>query len=464
MRIMKRALTIGCGSVLTAVGCGKTPSGSAEREGGSSVTAPDGGGDGLAGATAGDASSGRIPDASATADVSVPTEAASPLSKCSGAVHSTSTAGTVPAAPALTVPSGFTLQAVASVPSARELAALPNGDLLVATSGGTVYIVPNADSAGAAGAALTFATIPDTPAQGIAFDARTCTVYVSSQHDIYSMAYADGQVSAAPGQPIAEVRTGQVAPMSDGDVHTTTSIAVAGGSVFAGVGSSCNACIEVDPTRATVQQMNPDGSGRATRATRIRNAIALAENPATGTLWAGGAGQDDLVEDHPYEFFDAVTSHPGVADYGWPDCEEDHVAYTQQGASCAGTVAPIIELPAYSTIIGAVFYPAVPSGAHAFPQKYRGSLFLTAHGSWHQNGAVFVSAPLVALVPMNGDAPATPVNWNDPTVQWATFVGGFQNPAGTARVARPTGITVGALGSLFIADDQNGLVYRVRPM
>ena len=33
--------------------------------------------------------------------------------------------------------------------------------------------------------------------------------------------------------------------------------------------------------------MGPDGAGMTTRATQLRNAIALAINPATGTLWAG---------------------------------------------------------------------------------------------------------------------------------------------------------------------------------
>ena len=71
-----------------------------------------------------------------------------------------------------------------------------------------------------------------------------------------------------------------------------------------------------------------------TRARRIRNAIGLATNLNTGTVWAGDAGQDSLPEGHPYEFFDALTKHTGVADYGWPACEENRHAYTS-GANCS---------------------------------------------------------------------------------------------------------------------------------
>jgi len=387
-------------------------------------------------------------------------------SACSGAVHSPASIGQSPTSPALTVPAGFALTTIAKVGKARQLIALPNGDLLVSTNAASAYLIPNADAAIEPGAPVVFTTPGETPAQGIAFDAASCTVYLSSEHDIYAMAYRDGQQTAASGDPIATVRNGGVSPHrppGDTDEHKSTSVAVAGGALYAGVGSSCNACVESDPTRATVQVMDLSGAHMTTRATRFRNAIALVENPATGTLWAGGAGQDDLAGKHPFEFFDPVSTHAGVADYGWPDCEENHVAYTA-GASCDATVAPLVELPAYATIIGAAFYPVNPSGPHAFPASYRGGLFLTAHGSWHMNpDGTNVAAPQVVFVPMNGDSPATPVDWTDPTHQWTPFVSGFQAADGMTRLARPTGIAVGPLGSLFVADDQNGYVFRIRP-
>lgn len=422
---------------------------------------------GTSGGTSGSSSSGA--EGSDTDAGSSGSTQDATLSACSGATQSTSVAAAdLPSPPAVILPSGFTIETVASIASARELAALPNGDLLVATDqanvdGGTVMLVPNAE--GTPGEPVTFATFSDTPAQGIAFDPGSCTVYVGTQHDIYAMSYVDAQQTGNPGNAIAHVRTGSISPNrppGDTDDHTTTSVAFAGGSLYAGVGSSCNACVETDPTRAAIQVMDPSGANMTTRATRIRNAIALAANPATGTLWAGGAGQDDLPEGHPFEFFDAVTLHAGVADYGWPVCEEDHTAYTPD-ADCASTVAPIIELPAYSTLIGATFYPATQTGKYAFPSTYRG-LFLTAHGSWHTTSTdAFYSPPRVAFVMMNGDAPATPVDWTNPSAQWTEFVGGYQLANGMTRVGRPTGIAVGSEGSLFVADDQNGAVYRIRP-
>jgi glucose/arabinose dehydrogenase len=364
-----------------------------------------------------------------------------------------------PADPALHVPPGFIVSKIAAVGGARQLAALPNGDLIVGTMGTSVVIVPNAESPGAAGTPSTFATLPDSPSQGVAFGGGF--VFVATQHGVYRIPYATGAHSGTPAQ-IASVRSGPVAPNSDGDVHVTSSVAVSGSALYVGVGSSCNACVETDPTRATVQRMNLDGTGMTTVAKRWRNPIALATDPSTGAVWAGGAGQDSLAQPHPYEFLDAVSSHAAPADYGWPDCEENHVAY-KAGANCASVVVPALEFPAYSTLIGAAFYPAAQTGPYAFPAAWRGGLFVGVHGSWHAVGnGVPLDPPHVAFVPFAGSAPARAVNWSDPTAQWNDFFTGFQNAAG-GRIGRPTGVAVGAQGSLFVADDASSLIYRIRP-
>ncbi len=370
-----------------------------------------------------------------------------------------------PAAP-LHVPPGFIIERIATVGGARELSALPNGDLLVGTKGRDLYLVPDAE--GTAGTPRVFTTFDDDRASGVTYAPALHEIFAATMHHVWAIPYG-GEREAPHAVPIADVRAGPVAPGTDGDVHTTTSVVYAGGLVYVGAGSSCNAtmagdrpCVEVDATRAAVSVMKPDGSGFVQRARRIRNPIALAVNPQTGSVWVGDAGQDDLPQGHPYEFLDDLSVHPGVADYGWPQCEENRHPYVS-GATCAGTVEPLVELPAYSTIIAAAFYPARQGGRDAFPNPYRGGLFVSAHGSWHENGSGCNAAPSrVVFVAMNGDQPAKSVDWSNPTTQWSDFVTGFQSGC-TARAGRPAGIAVGLQGSLFIADDASGSIYRVRP-
>jgi glucose/arabinose dehydrogenase len=361
----------------------------------------------------------------------------------------------------LTLPSGFAAQVIATVSGARELASLPNGDLLVGTLGSTVAIVPNAESPGPAGVATTFATLPDQEAAGVAY--ANGTIFVGTTFGVYRLAYTTGAQTATAPVKIASLRPGPFSAVHDRD-HDTTDVAVAGSLLYAGVGSDCDACVELDPTRATVQQMNLDGSAMTTKATRWRNPIGLSVDPATNNVWVGGADQDSQPYGHPYEYMDAITTHAGLVDYGWPNCYENHtVAPGAPATSCSGVTIPVLEFPAYSTIISSTFYPASPSGAYAFPAAYRGGLFVAMHGSWHvqPNSNLAASEAHVAYVPFANGMPAKAVTWSDPMAQWQEFFAGFGTT--TTRIGRPTGIAVGSQGSLFVADDQTGNIYRIRP-
>jgi glucose/arabinose dehydrogenase len=367
----------------------------------------------------------------------------------------------------LSVPPGFSLEAIAKIAGARELASLPDGGLIVGTSGANLYVVLDAEASPDASRILT--RLDDDLAAGVSFSAPRSEIYVGTMHHVWAIPYRRALTAAQP-RSIADVRTGPVAPGTDGDVHNTTSVAFADGLVYVAAGSSCNAtmeggkkpCVEVDATRAAISVMRADGTGFRQRAKHVRNAIALAVDPQTQAVWLGGAGQDDLPLGHPYEFLDDLSLRKGVADYGWPNCEENRHVYWP-GSDCSSTVEPLIVLPAYSTIIGAAFYPMHQTGAYAFPARYRGGLFVTAHGSWHTNATgCYAAPPRVVFVPMDLDRPVKPVNWTNPTTQWTDFFTGFQSGCRT-RIGRPTGIAVGSEGSLFVADDASGTIYRIRP-
>jgi glucose/arabinose dehydrogenase len=439
----------------------------------------------LAGCLAFAACSGGSGGGMTPESTSAPTAApVSHAGSCAGTTTSKSSSGMTPTTPPLTVPAGLMIQTIATVPGgARELVALPNGDLIVGTSSTNVYIVPNAESSAAAGTPQVFASVngsippgaaggnsgTDNNPEGVAFSQSTCTLYVATQYHVWSTPYTDGDLQAEHLQPIATVRTGAIAADTDGDFHRSTSVAVSGNILYASMGSSCNSCDqETDPLRASIVKLPLIGGTPTVVAKYTRNAIALAVDPATGHLWAAGAGQDDLPTYHPYEYADDVTASAasGVANYGWPYCEENHHTYSTPPSSwpngCNGTVQPLVEFPAYITHIGAAFYPVNESGTYALPSPYRGNLLVTSHGSWHTPTNGCTLAPEVDAVAMNGDTPASAVNWSSPTTQFTNLVTGFQTGC-TSRYGRATGIAVGSKGSIFVSDDQTGNIYRIRP-
>lgn len=399
-------------------------------------------------------SSAPEPAARNAAELTAPKATALPCSQPSPIATPTPDGNRPHPAAGLTVPAGFSIAVIANVSGARELAFAPNGDLFVGTEDSGVYIIRAADRT--AYAPQRFVDLPDSPAAGVAFAYANCSLYVGTQFGVYRIGYhrGDGTAQSAP------VKIASLRPGGSSD-HTTTSVAVADSTVYASVGSSCNACTETDKTRATVQQMGLNG-GASAKAVRIRNAIALAIDPVSHVLWGGGAGQDYLPVRHPYEYIDPITLHSGVVNYGWPQCEENRHAYST-GADCSHVVIPRVVFSAYETLIGAAFYPLHQGGRYAFPARYRGGLFVTMHGSWHTPDGCNVP-PRVVFVPMNGDSPKRAVVWNDPRKQWVEFAGGFQpGCSASSRIGQPTGIAVGPRGSLFVADDRTGNIYRIRP-
>jgi glucose/arabinose dehydrogenase len=397
--------------------------------------------------------------------------------------------------------------------SPRQMVMLPNGDLLIGTGGGTanfprsgqIYILQNAEAAVPA-APTVFATLADgscassagTNTNGITFAAGTGggTIFVGMECSVWKIPYATGDHVASSQALFVNVRTGStVSTPIDSDVHHTTSVLAAGSTLYISVGSSCNACTETDPTRGAILKSSTTTPALSLVATRVRNAMALAQNPATGTVWAGGAGQDCVVgttcfaamdalylDGHPYEWMDPLTTHTAPVDYMWPWCEENMStvsapdgtpATPPPGTNCTNMIVAPVRAPAYATIIGATFY-APPAGAtYAFPSSFQNGLFFTLHGSWHEGtNGVPVAVPEVVFVPMSAnDAPAYPMDWvgGSPYSNWARngsgnpapFMNGFQQAG--VRIGKPAGLAVGNSGSLFISDDDAGVIYRIRP-
>lgn len=354
----------------------------------------------------------------------------------------------------IAVPAGFTIERIAAVDGARELAIAKNGDLYVGTLGSDVYVIEHADSKTPSSPRV-FVHINDSPVAGVALS--DTELFVGAQFGVY-----DVPLATREAKKLAAVRSSGIARD-----HVTTTVAWDGEHLFASVGSSCNTCRpDLDDTRATIQRVDLHGGGITPVARNVRNAIALAIDPDTKALWAANSGQDELPLHHPFELFDDVSAHRAPVDYGWPACYDDRKHSPEWTGNCHDVPLPRAVFPAYETPIGAAFYPERQHGAYAFPARYHGGAFVTLHGSWHgpAQGLSGFMPPLVVFVPMHRDEPLRIVNWNDPSTQWTTFVSGFQNGGTIQRSARPTGIAVGPDGSLFLADDLAGGIYRIRPV
>jgi glucose/arabinose dehydrogenase len=156
---------------------------------------------------------------------------------------------------------------------------------------------------------------------------------------------------------------------------------------------------------------------------------------------------DELVPDY------LTQVHQGDF-YGWPYAyvgpHPDPDFGDERPDLVALTRAPDVLFEAHSAPIGLAFYDA-----DQFPAAYRGGAFVSHRGSWNSNrptGYRVVFVPFVNEHPQN---------------RYQVFATGFRR-AGTggegerAEVwGRPAGLAVAADGSLLIADDTGGTIWRV---
>jgi glucose/arabinose dehydrogenase len=115
-------------------------------------------------------------------------------------------------------------------------------------------------------------------------------------------------------------------------------------------------------------------------------------------------------------------------------------------AFCPTTEAPAATYTAHSAPIGFVFYTGTQ-----FPKEYRGDGFVAMRGSWNRSKP---SGYRVLRVRFGADG--RPTGMEDFVTGW------LMDGAPPTQFGRIAGLAVATDGSLLIAEDQNGIVYRVR--
>jgi glucose/arabinose dehydrogenase/mono/diheme cytochrome c family protein len=387
----------------------------------------------------------------------------------------------------ISLPDGFRALVIADdIGPVRQLAVRENGDIYAALMTpidlGYVVALRDTDGDGVMDVIKYFGEIDSQCKSLRIYDDY---LYVGSVTQIVRFPLDPNQL--LPTGPYETVVSGFPAPL----VHSSKNIAFDNSkNLYVTVGTPSNSCQEIDRTEGSpgkspcdeldryggVWMFNADTLDQSQMedglrfATGIRNHVAFQWDPIKQALYGVQNGRDNFKQNWgelyneqesaelPAEEFHLIKQG---SDFGWPYVyydhkQETHIISPEYGGDKKKRPNPgqyddpILNFPAHWAPVGLEFY-----NANQFPERYRGGAFVTFHGSWNR-------APLpqqgynVAFVPFDG---------THPSGQYEIFADGFKgtdvllNP--NQAVYRPTGVTVGPDGSLYVSEDKSGRVWKI---
>jgi glucose/arabinose dehydrogenase len=225
-----------------------------------------------------------------------------------------------------------------------------------------------------------------------------------------------------------------------GGWHLTRTVLVGDGKIYVAVGSSCNACEEKEEVRASVLQMNPDGSNKHHFARGLRNAVGL--RWLDGKLYATNMGSDHLGDNRPADTFYRLED--GMH-YGWPYCFQagpkiyPDPKFNTTGASfdCRKVPEALTPFPAHSSPLGLEHFDSSNSSDLAR------SFLVALHGSTKKS---LRRGYRVVRIPEAGG-------------RMEDFITGFFEPP---RInGRPADVFSFGKDAFLLTDDYSGVVYYV---
>jgi glucose/arabinose dehydrogenase len=225
-----------------------------------------------------------------------------------------------------------------------------------------------------------------------------------------------------------------------GGWHLTRTLAFTpAGKLYISVGSSCNACIEKEKVRASIIEMDPDGSNQREVARGLRNGVGL--KWLNNELWASGQGADHLGLQKPDETFYSIGT-TGDRDYGWPFCYSSKGkifadAQFPRPEGCKSVVAPYAWFPAHASALGFDWFDS------SSPDIFKDSFLVALHGSTNK----MIGHGYKIVVMRKGEPLRDLIN-------------GFLQRS--AVLGRPCDIMKIDADSFFFTDDHSGIIYLVR--
>ncbi|MBK1662347.1 PQQ-dependent sugar dehydrogenase [Paracraurococcus ruber] len=330
------------------------------------------------------------------------------------------------------LPPGFRIEVWAhGIPEARQMAWGDNGTLFVGSFGATnVYAVTERNGQRSVATILKGLNMPT----GVAF--RDGALYVAAINKILRYDNAERSLENMP-QPVTlyddlppYVAHGWKYLVMDRE-----------GAMYFNVGVPFNIGIPPAGT-AHIRRVHTNGLGEQV-AMGVRNSVGGDIDPRTGQFWFTENARDWLSNDLPSDKLnrlERIGTH-----FGYPYCHQGDLPDPKfnAGQNCANFTPPVLNLGAHVAPLGMKFYTG-----SMFPAEYRNNVLIAEHGSWNRR------------VYQGGRIMRVQVDADGKNARQEVFAEGWLTGA-QEYSGRPNDIIVARDGSILVADDWAGAIYRI---
>lgn len=202
--------------------------------------------------------------------------------------------------------------------------------------------------------------------------------------------------------------------------------------------------IGIPPTSVSqIRRVDPKTGNAEIWALGVRNSVGGDVDPRTGRYWFTENARDWISNDLPSDKLNMISK---IGEhFGYPYCHQGDLPDDKfaMGHKCSEFTPPVLNLGAHVAPLGMKFYTG-----DMFPAEYKNNIFIAEHGSW--NRSKYQGARITRVI-------ADPDGKNAKREDFATgWIEGDQGYLG-----RPADVVLAKDGSLLIADDWAGAIYRI---
>lgn len=202
--------------------------------------------------------------------------------------------------------------------------------------------------------------------------------------------------------------------------------------------------VGVPPTSVSqIRRVDPKTGNAEIYALGVRNSVGGDVDPRTGKYWFTENARDWISDDLPSDKLNMISKMG--EHFGYPYCHQGDLPDPKfaMGHKCSEFTPPVLNLGAHVAPLGMKFYTG-----DQFPAEYKNNILIAEHGSWNRHK--YQGGRIMRVI----------VGPDGKNAKQEVFASGWIE-GDQGYLGRPNDIILAKDGSILVADDWAGAIYRI---